>query len=161
MKMPFLTAVFLLLPLLAMAEDGWKDYVNARFGFKISYPSTLIASADPTNGGGREFHTKDKEFRLATSAHFLHDDTLNSMWQKELNLLGAGITYKRKDKNWFVVSGVNEGVEFYYRVDVKDGNFASFQITYPHAKGKQYDPWVEKIAKTFVPFLKGDYDRIK
>ena len=40
------------------------------------------------------------------------------------------------------------------------GNFASFHITYPHAKAKQYDPWIERIAKEFKPFLKRDYDRV-
>ena len=156
-----IAALLLLLPLAAIAEPGFKDYTNARFGFKISYPATLIASPDPTNGGGREFHSKDKEFSLATFGHFLNGATLDSMWQEELKDLGGNITYKKKDKDWFVVSGVNDGVEFYHKTHVKGGNFASFHITYPHAKAKQYDPWVEQIAKTFVPFLKGDYDRAK
>ncbi len=31
-----------------------------------------------------------------------------------------------------------------------------------HAKAQPYDPWVEKIVKISVPFLKGaDYDRIE
>lgn len=154
-------AVLLLSPLVAVAEPGFKDYTNARFGFKISYPATLLASPDPTNGGGREFHSKDKEFSLATSAHFLNGATLDSMWSDELKELGDTITYKKKEKDWFVVSGVSKGVEYYHNTHAKDGNWASFHITYPHAKAKQYDPWVEKIAKSFVPFLKGDYDRIE
>jgi hypothetical protein len=154
-----LIAVLLLLPLAASADTAWKEYTNARFGFKISYPAGLIASRDPTNGGGREYHSKDHEFSLATSAHFLNGETLETMWQEELKELGESITYKKKDKDWYVVSGSKGGVEFYHKTHVKDGNFASFQITYPHAKAKQYDPWVEKIAKSFVPFLKGEYDR--
>ena len=30
----------------------------------------------------------------------------------------------------------------------------AFLARYPHAKNKTYDPWVEKIAKGFKPFLK-------
>ena len=158
MKTLLLAAAWFL-PLAAIAaEPGFKDYTNARFGFKISYPATLVASPDPTNGGGREFHSKDKEFSLATSGHFLNGATLDSMWQEELKL-GGNITYKKKDKDWYVVSGVNDGTEFYHKTHVQGGNFASFHITYPHFKSKQYDPIVEKIAKSFVPFLKGDYDR--
>ncbi len=56
---------------------------------------------------------------------------------------------------------MKDGQEFYHQTHVKDRNWATFQITYPHARAKQYDPWVEKIAKSFVPFLKGDYDRIE
>lgn len=161
MKTPLLSVVFALLLSLAAgaAESGFKDYTNGRFGFKISYPATLIASADPTNGGGREFHSKDKEFSLATFAHFLNGATLDSMWNDELKELGSTVTYKKKGENWFVISGVKDGTEFYHKTYVQEGNFASFHITYPHAKAKQYDPVVEKIAKTFVPFLKGDFDR--
>jgi hypothetical protein len=151
-------ALVLLLPLAAFAETAWKTYTNQRFGFKIDYPATLVASPDPTNGGGREYHSKDREFSLATSAHFLNGQTLESMWKGELEL-GESITYKKKGKDWFVVSGAKDGTEFYHKTHVSEGNFASFQITYPHAKAKQYDPWVEKIAKSFVPFLKGEYDR--
>lgn len=160
MKARLLIATLLvLLPLAAMAEPGFKDYTNARFGFKISYPATLVSTFDPANGAGKEFHSKDKEFSLATSAHFLNGATLDSMWQDELKELGNTITYKKKDQDWYVVSGVSNGVEYYHKTHVHDGNWASFHITYPHAKAKQYDPIVEKIAKSFVPFLKGDYDR--
>jgi hypothetical protein len=157
-----LLAVLLLFAAVAAdaAAPGFKDYTNARFGFKISYPATLIAGRDPTNGAGREFHSKDKEFSLATFAHFLNGETLDSMWQDELKVLGDNITYKKKDKDWYVVSGAKDGTEFYHKTYVQGGNYASFHITYPHAKAKQYDPIVEKIAKSFVPFLKGgDYDR--
>jgi hypothetical protein len=156
-----LLALAFLIPLAAVAaEPGFKDYTNGRFGFKISYPASLVASREPDNGGGQEFHSKDKEFSVAAFGHFLVDSTLDSMWQDELKELGASITYKTKGKGWYVVSGVKDGTEFYHKTYVQGDNVASFHITYPHAKAKQYDPIVEKIAKSFVPFLKGDYDRI-
>ena len=157
--LPAALLLFVSLAAATAAEPGFKDYTNARFGFKISYPAALIAGRDPTNGGGREFHSKDKEFSLATSAHFLNGSTLDSMWEDELKELGDYITYKKKDKNWYVISGAKDGVEFYHKTHVQGGNFAEFHITYPHAKARQYDPIVEKIAKSFVPFLKGEYDR--
>lgn len=161
MKKHLLLLTLFILPLMSSAEPGWKVYVNGRFGFKISHPASLIASRDPDNGDGRELHTKDKEFSVVAVGHFLHDATLDSLWEDQLREYGASITYKKKAKDWYVVSGVKDGTEFYHKLHVKDGNWAELRFTYPHAKAKQYDPWVEKIAKSFVPFLEGDYDRIK
>ena len=50
--------------------------------------------------------------------------------------------------------------KYYHKLYRKGANWAAFHITYPHAKNKQYDPWVQGIEKGFVPFLKGDFDRI-
>jgi hypothetical protein len=160
----FFLAASLLAPT-ARAEEAWKSYTNARFGFLLKHPPGLIASRAPDNGGGQEFHTRNKEFSVAAFAHFLlaeNGDSLDKEWADELKELGDTVTYKKKTKDWCVISGVTkDGTEYYHKFFASGSNYAGFQITYPHAKNKQYDPWVERIAKDFVPFLKGDYDRIK
>lgn len=146
------------------AEEAWKTYTNARFGFRLLYPASLVASREPDNGAGREFHSKNEEFSIAVSARFLQKDlgeTLESQFAGELETLGKTITYKRKTADWYVVSGVaKDGTEFYHKVFAQGANYAAFHITYPHALNKQYDPWVARIEKGFVPFLPGDFDRI-
>lgn len=140
---------------------AWKTYTNARFGFRLLHPPELMASRPPDNGDGREFHTRDKEFSVAAFAHFMQEgESLETLWKRELEELDATVTYKRKGDGWFVLSGVRDGTEYYRKTFVKKGNFASFHITYPHARAAKYDPWVERIAKGFVPFPEGDYDRI-
>jgi hypothetical protein len=161
MNKHLLLATLVMLPLGSLAEPGWKEYVNGRFGFKISHPASLIASRDPENGDGRELHTKDKEFSVVAVGHFLNDSTLVSLWENALREYGASITYKKKAKDWYVVSGVKDGVEFYRKLHVKNGNWAELRFSYPHAQAKHYDPWVEKIVASFVPFLKGEFDRIE
>ena len=146
----------------AFGDGGWKDYVNARFGFKFSHPSGLVAGPEPTNGGGRVFSTPDKEFEVSAWGQFMvDDDTLEKRWANELTELGDVATYKRKAADWYVLSGVKKGVEFYHKAFSKNGNGVFLEIEYPHAKNAQYDPWVEKIEKSFVPFLKGEFDRIQ
>ena len=162
MKHLLLLLALAFLPLAASAQTIWKEHVNPRFGFKLSFPASLQAKREPISGQGREFFTKDQEFPLVAYAHFLiEDDSLDKRWVGELAELGKYITSKNKAKAWDVVSGRRDGIEFYHQTHVKDGNWATFCITCPHAKAKQYDPWIEKIAKSFVPFLGGDYDRIK
>ncbi|HVF73267.1 MAG TPA: hypothetical protein VM940_16815 [Chthoniobacterales bacterium] len=150
----------------AGAEDlKWREYKNGRFGFVLSYPSTLIAGRVPENGAGREFHTADKAFSLSAQGHFFSPDsgnTFESNWNEELNTPGVTITYKKKAKDWYVVSGVTkEGTEYYHKLFAKRGNWVELAITYPHAQNAKYDKWVEQIVKRFVPFLEGDYDRVE
>jgi hypothetical protein len=166
--MPKTIVTLLTIVFVTLAAHGgdvpWKEYVNKRFGFSLRYPGILVASREPDDGGGREFHTTDKEFSVAALGHFLRtvdeDDSLQKRWQDELNSLGNTISFKKKADEWYVISGVTkDGIEYYHKLYVKGGNWAAFQITYPHAKNKKYDPWVERIEKSFVPFLKGEFDR--
>lgn len=147
------------------AEMKWKKYENGRFGFVVSYPAILVAGPEPTNGGGREFHTADKEFSLATFAHFFVPDSGDSFegrWKDELETPDVTITYKKKAATWYVVSGVTkDGTEYYHKLYTKGANWAAFHITYPHAKNKKYDPWVTRIEKSFIPFQEGDFDRLE
>jgi hypothetical protein len=147
------------------AEPEWKKYANARFGFVLTYPNTLIAGAEAMNGGGREFHSADGEFSLATSAHFFVPDSGDSFekrWQEELDTPNVTISYKKKTPAWYVVSGVTkDGTEYYHKLYRKGSNWAAFHITYPHAKNKKYDAWVTRIEKSFVPFREGDFDRLE
>ena len=150
----------------AHAEVGaWKQYVNERFGFSLKYPAPLVASPDPVDGAGREYHTPDHEFSVATAAHFLRivdsNESLESHWQEELKDLKNQISYKTKGASWYVVSGVTtNGQVFYHKFFTKGNNWATFHITYPKSKKAKYDSWVTRIAIHFVPFLKGkNYDR--
>ena len=159
-----LLAVFLVAVRAHGEGAPWKEYVNERFGFSLPYPATLIASRAPQNGAGREFHTTNKEFSILGQGGFLRTgdgvDSLDKRWQDELDSLGDTITYKKKTDTWYVISGVTkDGTEYYHKLYTKGGNWAAFNITYPHAENKQYDPWVERIEKSFVPFLKGEFDR--
>jgi hypothetical protein len=147
------------------ADSEWKKYANARFGFVLTYPATLIAREEAMNGGGREFHSKDGEFSVAAFAHFFVPDSGDSFekrWREELDTPNVTITYKKKAPNWYVVSGLTKsGTEYYHKLYRKGSNWAAFHITYPHAKNKEYDSWVARIEKSFVPFREGDFDRLE
>ena len=98
---------------------------------------------------------------MAWGQFVMPDDTLDRRWAEELANLGPFANYTRKTRDWYVISGAKSGVEFYHTTHFQKGNAVSLQIEYPHAKNKQYDPWVEKIGKSFLPFLQGDFDRIE
>lgn len=144
-----------------IAEPDWVTYKNARYGFQFAHPSGLVASAEPTDGGGREFYTADGDFSVAAFGFFLVDnDSLEQRFKAELAELGFTVTYQRKTASWYVISGVKGGTEYYHKIFVSGKNGMSIEITYPHAKNQQFDPWVERITKSLTPFLKGHFDRL-
>jgi hypothetical protein len=48
---------------LAFASD-WKQEVNGRWGFSLTYPGSLTPEPLPTNGAGRRYHSADHEVSL-------------------------------------------------------------------------------------------------
>jgi hypothetical protein len=149
----------------ALASD-WKNEVNNRWGFSLSYPGSLIPEPVPANGGGRRYHSADQEVSLVAFGSHTHPDvfgeTLNGFWKKELADRGDTVTYKLKKEDFYVVSGVNQnGYEFYHKVFCYPTYWVEFEITYPHSKRQRYDAWVDRIAREFIPALpdNGQYDR--
>jgi hypothetical protein len=145
-----------------LANTGWEDCVNERYGFKFSHPSSLIAGPEPGSGDGRVFATEDNEFKITAWGHLLvmDYDPIDKSWAKELSELGPFATYKRKAAQWYVISGLKDGVEFYRKSFFHKDNGVVLVIEYPHARRQLYDPWVVKIEKSFVPFLAGDFNRL-
>jgi hypothetical protein len=150
---------------LAFASD-WKQEVNGRWGFSLTYPGSLIPEPLPTNGAGRRYHSLDREISLAAMGSHTHSDllgeSLDGFWQKELGDRGNTVTYKFKKDDFYVISGVNSnGYEFYHKVFFYPTYWVEFEITYPHSKHQRYDAWVERISHEFIPALpdNGQYDR--
>ena len=132
-----------------------------RFGFSLSFPGNSAGTHPPDDRSGRKFVSASKKFVLEVEGGPLESATLERFWRNSLAHYGEFITYKVRKESWFVVSGVRHGEEFYHKVSVQDGNWAGFQISYPHAENKLSDPYVAKIAKSFKPFLKGNFERAK
>jgi hypothetical protein len=145
----------------AQGEELWKTYVNNRWGFSLSYPPSLTAGSLPQNGAGREFHSAEVSL-FAQGSFIQENETLDGFWSKELSERGDTVQYQLKKDNYYVISGVNtNGYEFYHKVFFFSRRWVEFEITYPHARNKIYDPWVERIAREFDPALpdNGEYDR--
>ncbi|BCX48684.1 conserved hypothetical protein [Haloferula helveola] len=138
----------------------YTTYVNPRFGFRLSYPASLHASPEPTNGAGRTFTSSDGDFSVSAQAHFLQNgDDLDSLWNDARRDAGSSVNYSLKRPTFFVISGSDAGREYYRKVFTRGGNWVRFDILYPSSKRSLYDPVVERIERDFVPFLPGDYDR--
>ena len=161
MRTSILTLVFALLSSSLGKAEEWDLYTNMRYGFSLVFPGDSTGTKPPDDRSGRKFVSANKKFVLEVEGGPIGSETLEQFWKNSLAHYGDAITYKVRKKDWFVVSGVRHGAEFYNKISVSNGNWAGFRISYPHAENKRYDPYVSKIAKSFQPFLKGAFERAK
>ena len=142
----------------ARVSAEWDTYTNERFGFRFSYPSSLTPSRAPGNGAGMNF--SDGQMSVTVQAHYSFTP-IDEIWRDLVAQYGDSATYKVKKKSWFVIYGVlPNGTEFYRKFHEGNGSWCELWATYPHALNKTYDPVIERMVKSFVPFLPGDgYDR--
>lgn len=132
--------------------EHWKTYTNERFGFRFIYPESLMPGRLPENGAGRNF--TDGKFSVTAQAHFLNGRSIEDLYQESLRAYGNSVTYKVRRPTWFVVSAdLSNGSVVYRKLHVQGENFAEFTATYPVGTGSKYDPFIERMAKEFIPFL--------
>lgn len=141
--------------------EKWKSYTNNRFGFRLTYPPSLVAGRDPENGAGKAFTSSDGDFEVLVQGHFVTEgQSLDRYYSENLASRKGTVTYSKKGSSWYVISGKNEkDFEYYEKFFVKDGNWVELYIVYPHGKAEIYDSWVETIEDSFVPFMEGNFDR--
>ena len=130
-----------------------KSYCNARFGFCVRYPASLLMDKPPVNGDGRRFDNGNGLEMTASGINNVLDDTLQSEMRSASDDFGQ-ITYEAKGKNWFVLSGLKKGATdtiIYLKTFIGRGSVNHLEITYPVAQKEVYRTVVGNIARSFKP----------
>jgi hypothetical protein len=135
-------------------HNVWVRYTNGRFGFSFAYPADVFSVPDPApdNNSGQSFHTPDgKATIVGFASHNAADDTIDSLWRRELEEVGEkNVTYRKREKSWFVLSGIHPpGEVFYRRREMRKGLLFYLDIKYPEAQKKRFDPIVEEIVTLY------------
>lgn len=144
-----LSIIFTVLVFSAIAfGQNYNTYNNARFGYSISYPTSLKPQGEAENGDGQVFKNNDAEMRVYGS-NLLLNETIEKEYSAILKQKGKSITYKTSGKNFFVISGKSGGKIFYQKtLENSDGAFITFLIEYKESKRKLYDSAVTKMVKS-------------
>lgn len=136
---------------IVFAQTNYNTYTNARFGYKISYPSDLlIPQGEADNGDGQSFEGEGAKM-MVFGTNLLLNKTLSKEYQSVIKERGArNVTYKIISKNFFVVSGKTGGKIFYQKtMRNSQDQFISFVIDYDESQKAVYDKAVEKMVKSF------------
>ena len=145
------------------AKEKWTVCSAPDADFVLQIPAKLIHSATYT-AGSCSFQTPDGEFSVeaiaARSSRKERNETLDARMQKETELLGGTVTYKKLGHNWFVLFGVTpDGTEYYRKLFMNDARWVTLRMTYPRVQHKKYGKWVARIDKIFVPFVIREAER--
>jgi hypothetical protein len=159
----------------ARAQSSWKTYVNKEYGYSIPIPSDLRLAPwkgdpeSPWRNRSKTFQSKDEKVSLSIVTHWTNGRTLRDFFNDEVSDRKKGgdrINYSTIKNDWCVISGTNTlGFEFYSKWFVftdeatKTPRYITFDFAYPASQRASYDPAVMKIAREFVPDMKGEYPR--
>ena len=128
-----------------------KKYCNARFGFCVRYPASLVKDTAAENGDGQVFKEKGNssvEMRVYGSYNALNE-TLRNRYEKLAREWGKGVTYKVIRQDWFVVSAMVNGKIHYQKTILRRDTFKTFEIEYDAVRGSTYNDVTDRIAKSF------------
>jgi hypothetical protein len=130
-----------------------EKYCNARFGFCVSHPASLLMDSAPANDDGRRFDNGNGLEVTASGINNSTHDTLASEMRSARDSFDR-ITYRAKGKNWFVLSGLKKGATdtiIYLKTFIGRGSENHLEITYPVPLKENYRTVVGNIARSFKP----------
>lgn len=131
-----------------------KTYCNARFGFCVGYPTSLLKdSSSPENNDGQRFDNGNGLEMTASGINNATHDTLASEMRSARGDFDR-VTYQAQGKNWFVLSGLKKGATdtiIYLKTFIGRGSVNHLEITYPVPLKENYRTVVGNIARSFKP----------
>jgi hypothetical protein len=133
--------------------DVYDCYTNHKYGYLLAWPRKLLAAQGESDAGdGQFFKAPDDRAQLVCWAGFnsVSRQSLQQMFQEAQKESGLQATYKYLGKDFFVVSGIQDG-KIVYKKTVKTALVqATFVLTYDQALKGAFDPLVGDIAKSFL-----------
>lgn len=138
----------------AADTHDWRTYANARFGYAICYPADLVQpQAEADNGDGRAFTGAGGAELRVYGRNNATDDTLKSAQKDDEARLatdGGAVTYKAAKANWYVLSGRQGDRLFYVKTRLVKDQFEVFELSYPAAAAKTWNPVAAHISDCFT-----------
>ena len=132
-------------------EELWKNCTTPATHYVLQVPGSLVAETGP-GLAGCTYHSPNGEFNVEADEQ-TDNQPLDARMAREIELLQGSISDQKRGDNWFALTGVTgDGTEFYRLHYTNGAQWVSLRITFPRSKAKEYDKWVTRIDKEFVPF---------
>ena len=127
-----------------------QKYCNARFGFCVRYPASLIKDTAPENGDGQRFDNGNSLVMTASGINNVSHDTLKSEMRSAREQFDR-ITYRAQGTNWFVLSGIKGDKVIYLKTFVGPGSVNHMVIESSVHLKDLYRTVTANIARSFKP----------
>jgi hypothetical protein len=141
----------------AKAAESWTTYKNSRFGYSLSYPSSVFKPQPPNeNGDGQSFLSGDGKSKIAVYGTVNDEHFTPAQYRETILKEFAGynqIDYSPKGKTWFVLSGIRGDMIYYQKVmfSCRDNVINALSVTFPRAEKKFYEGLVEVMEDNVRP----------
>jgi hypothetical protein len=134
----------------AAAEQGYRNYRNARFGVSADVPSDWKAGREPDNNDGLVFSSPDGAATITVSGILNADDTPAGevIAEEQRAQDGETVTYRSKSGRQAVISGTRGALIFYRKaiLSCNDQVLNHLVIEYPAAQKQAFDTLVTHVA---------------
>ena len=137
---------------LEKSKVGWTTFRHPRLRYSISFPSKLMPDSIALEHGGRKFYGKTgMELRVEFDPSLDENGFIDLYETLSSEDRGVSYTYKRKKKNWFVVSGYHQDQRFYTKVHYVKGGVAGFTFVWPQTDNDVSERMAVAFANAFAP----------
>jgi len=127
-------------------------YTNHKYGYVVAWPNKhLTGQGESDSGDGQIFSSPDGQAQLACWAYFndVLGESIGQAYAQAIQEAGAQISYKHLGKDFFVISGIKDGMIFYRKTLLAHGVQASFELRYAAQLKAAFDPIVKDVARSF------------
>jgi len=128
-------------------------YTNHKYGYLLAWPKKLLAAQGESDAGdGQVFAAPDGRAQLVCWAGFnsVLKRPLKAAFQEAQQEPGLQVTYKSLGKDFFVVSGFQEGKIVYRKTVMTALVQATFVLTYDQSLKDTFNPLVGGMSKAFL-----------
>jgi hypothetical protein len=136
-------------------QNKYRIYHNVRFDYSISYPANILfPQGEAVNGDGQKFLSRDgRTEMLVYGSHNSLNQSLRQVYDEETSRTSEQpnrvVTYQVLRRDWFVVSGIEDGRIFYQKTLLRNGIFKTFRIEYNESETHVFNSITTKIAGSF------------
>lgn len=141
----------------AQGSERWSNYRNERFGYRLSYPSSVFSEQTPSEkADGQTFLTPDGRAKIVVSG-VVNDERFSPADYRKTILQEFGgydrMDYSPRGKTWFVLSGFRGDRIYYQKVMFSCGDrvINVLSVTFPTAEKRFFENLVERMEDNFKP----------
>ena len=137
----------------ARPSADWDIYANARYGFQVCYPRSLVPKGESANSDGQTFRARDGGELLVWGENNVLEKGLVAMSEdrgRELAGENGRITYRARGPHWAVISGAGDHGRLFYRKAFERGDqFVTLELTYPGRAAAEYRAIATQLSHCF------------
>lgn len=151
----FFIFLFLFICFVPVNADNtkFKEYVNARYGFKITFPDIFTTSRESINGDGITLLNPEKKLHLlAWGSNNVLNETLKSHYQKEMNFF-TKVERNMKGDNYYIIEGIIPDSDGLYTSEagkVTEDKIIVYRFSYPEKDKDKFTTMVSILNENII-----------